>query len=526
MSESDTSDPPKVHVDVWIAVPLRRYLPISDGWRAGPGPEAEAGQPRPPLRYRVQVVHVPSTPSSAHAMPWHEIAHSAVAQLVDLPEVPDPGTRLEETRGATVVDDLQESIAVFAMPVLEEHDELSIHDLICTAFDDALEAANTLLLAVAMAGRDQIHQMARLRSEDIAERVPVYFVETPVGGGRSQCSSVSWLLPRGGLVRTSALLGRDPLPDSEVRDALLDLSHAPPFLAYMDARRDAIDLLHRRGDRRMSAVALGLAFELLTNTLLQHLLWEEQADPYLAHTPFETELKTRVLSQFASRIGGEWYQNEGARRCPVGDALQRIVYLRNRVAHGGEVPHFQEVSIAVDVLVAFERFVGDRLSADEVRTRYPRTAIAWSGHAGLERRGKLTKTVKRLSTSTLEPNWRKAFRVWMFHLLVARGVHPRPPTGNYQVIAELHPSTPDAPRFLLVDVSAQHAQLIQESDLEPGRWQASLAHFQVQRQIELDPMRRGPLRMELFVKPPEPRGPWRPNYDFFPDLDYRLPGAQ
>jgi hypothetical protein len=527
VTENQTEETEPVHVDVWIALPLRRYLPISHGWLSSPEAGVVDGSaPRFALPYRLQVLHVPSTPSSVRDMRWHGIAHAAISRHVQMADLADPARKLDESRGGPVIEGLQESIAVFAMPVLAEHEGLSSQDLICTIFDDVLEAANTLLLAAAMAGRDQMQQMARLRSEDIAEPVPVYFVETPAQGGPSRCTGVSWLVPRGGVVRTSSLIIRDPIPDSELRDALVDLSHAPPFLAYADARRDAVDLLHRRGDRRMSAVALGLAFELLTNTLLQHLLWEEQADPYTADTLFDGELKSRVLRHFASRLGGEWRENEGNRCCPVGGALERVVYLRNRVAHGGEVPHFQEVSLAIDALHSFERFIGDRLAADDVRTRYPRTAIAWSGQAGLERRGKLTKTLRRLSKSMFEPDWRRAFGVWTFHLLVARGVHPKPPTGNYQVIAEYPSSTSDPPRFILVDVSAQHAQLIEESDLEPGPWQHYMAHLEFQRRAEIDPMWRGPLRVDLRVDPPEPRGTWKPNYEFFPDLDYRLPRAE
>jgi hypothetical protein len=121
-------------------------------------------------------------------------------------------------------------------------------------------------------------------------------------------------------------------------------------------------------------IALATGAEVLLDSMLLHIAWEERLTPREAAALFDRSEghSRRVATFFPQRLGGDWDPNG---RGVVGTYFQRLVYLRHRVVHAGHEPTEDELSAAWDALFALEHFLGDRLSTSGVLNRYTRTAM-------------------------------------------------------------------------------------------------------------------------------------------------------
>lgn len=171
---------------------------------------------------------------------------------------------------------------------------------------------------------------------------------------------------------------------------------------YIGARR----ALYVTGDVANGVLLANTSCELLSDTVLALLMWEEGRDPAEVAGHFE-EGKTlrRLASELAPRLGGNWSTTSG----PVGDWYRRVYVLRHRIVHGGFAPSAAVAQDALHAATAVHGFMWERLA--ESRNEFPRSALMTLGREGLERRGLWAGQIKRFSeeVAPTEPNWRDSF---------------------------------------------------------------------------------------------------------------------
>lgn len=162
------------------------------------------------------------------------------------------------------------------------------------------------------------------------------------------------------------------------------------FSSYLDLRREATVQRDFFGNRRLSVATVGVAGEVLLDTVLTALFWEERVDPATCASAFDRSIRhqTRVTKEFPARLRGDWTPNGNG---PVGTYFRKVVWLRNRVLHTGYFPTPEDVDDAFAGLFGLEHFLGDRLAEQQIFRDYPRTAITWIGLPGLSRRRIPTK---------------------------------------------------------------------------------------------------------------------------------------
>lgn len=181
-------------------------------------------------------------------------------------------------------------------------------------------------------------------------------------------------------------------------------------------------LLDHDGDYAAVTVAAATAVEVMIDSLLSVLMWEEHLhDPgapsaVQAAVSFgEGKSAARATSELPPRLGGDWSGPKSHwQRWRSGGAT-----LRNRVVHGGYQPTRAEAQGMVDLAHAFQRFTYDRLTV-KAKT-YPRSTLMLVARSGLERRGRYNGDIKRFdeNEAPLEPSWSEGFSAWHSELVAA-----------------------------------------------------------------------------------------------------------
>jgi hypothetical protein len=289
-----------------------------------------------------------------------------------------------------------------------------------------------------------------------------------------------------------------------------------PFGRYGDLRREARTQRAFEGNRRFAVIALATGAEVLLDSMLVHMAWEERLTPDDAAALFNRNEShsRRVATSLPQRLGGDWNpKGHGV----VGTYFQRLVYLRHRVVHTGHEPTEVEMSAAWDALFALEHFLGDRLAAPGVLNRYTRTAMAWIGESELRRRNRWTRHVQRLTGDDREPNWLDSFaryRLHVDHALDPNAPHPGHDASKIDLYADRLPS--GAIRWIAHDSDTAHAAEVNPHGLVPPE--------NIQRVTALlgrltsdDP---GDRRVMVQFEPllDLDQLAWRPDHELFPEL--------
>lgn len=203
-----------------------------------------------------------------------------------------------------------------------------------------------------------------------------------------------------------------------------------PLMPYAERELDARLALDTRGDYAAAVVSAQTAAEVLVDSLLTLLLWEEDADPADAATLFSEGLQKRVRTHFGTRLGGDWNTRGSG---PVGTWGTFLAPLRNRIVHAGHHPTRAEAREALSALADLSGFVSDRLA--DKRTAFPRTALLVLGRPGLERRGRWGGQVEDFveTHADEEPDWIASYRAWRDRLDEAR-------TGSATPVRESSPA--------------------------------------------------------------------------------------
>lgn len=180
--------------------------------------------------------------------------------------------------------------------------------------------------------------------------------------------------------------------------------------------------LHHEGEYAAAIVSAATAVEVMTDSLLSALMWEEfQSLPGApsakdAAARFEEgKSAVRVTSELGRRLHGDWNSPMSPwQRWRSGGAK-----LRNRIVHGGYQPTRAEADHAIQLAHQLERFTFDRLAARA--NTYPRVTLMLVAQSGLERRGKYHGRIRRFSEQVAphEPSWSEGFAGWHKELIGA-----------------------------------------------------------------------------------------------------------
>jgi hypothetical protein len=178
----------------------------------------------------------------------------------------------------------------------------------------------------------------------------------------------------------------DETEQSNMRVTHSRLLASDPFMLYKERRIDAQYALWSLGQYGECCVQAAIAAEVLFDSVLGMLLWEEcragKTSAEEATEIFSTDLIPRLRGHFHNRIGGTWSFKAGHLR--AWDA--HVATIRNRVVHAGYQPDGDEANAALDTIFQLERFVVRRL-VDRF-SKYPLTSILFVGQPGFERVGR------------------------------------------------------------------------------------------------------------------------------------------
>lgn len=303
------------------------------------------------------------------------------------------------------------------------------------------------------------------------------------------------------------------------------LTSGDVFDTYADMRREGMVQRSHSGNERLTVVLAAAAGEVLLDTVLLHLLWEDQVEPANAATLFARDRSAllRAETHLSTHLGGNWHRKGPA---PFGLYAADVVSMRNRVMHGGHNPTTWEAERAWDALMELEQFIGDRLCSDKAFSQYPRTAHAWLGERGLRRRNRWVRRIRRLLDDPLEPDWRVGFVRW--RRLVDRHLSPQPVApgraGKNRFYFEVEPSE-GTERWVCFDPEAEMAAVFDGSSIATAEMLNSLATMRELLDASTEP---GTARVSLMLDPAlVPPGDllWMPAPELFPDLDY-FPGPR
>lgn len=293
-----------------------------------------------------------------------------------------------------------------------------------------------------------------------------------------------------------------------------------PFATYSELRNESWVQLHHEGNLRLAGLATGVCGEVFLDTVLLHLLWEVGATPEEAARVFERNRhKARVLAQYHEKLGGCWTDKGDG---PIASYLQRVVNLRNRIAHGGHEPSAGDVESAQDAMMSLESFVAERVL--ENVARYPLTAFSLFGIDGLRSRGRYSRKTEAAIQSRAPLDWEGAFARWRYHFARVRGngVDPGATPESLNLVWARYPD--GSVRWFVHDRDARMASAVDGKAMVPEEVVRTLDELRVALEKENPPH---PIYTDVRVEPTrlaEAAGNWVPEYELIPELSIQVPG--
>lgn len=167
---------------------------------------------------------------------------------------------------------------------------------------------------------------------------------------------------------------------------------------------------HSAGDRRASVLSLAVTCELMLDSTLAAMLWEEGQTPSDAAQVWAdtSSITGRVKSLYAGRLGDSWLVDGDG---PVGRWREHIVDVRNSVIHSGRTPSEPESENSGAVASELLTFVSKRLVLKW--KAYPKSMAVLCGpssvakHASTKQRDKVLAELERCSAFAVEfHRWR------------------------------------------------------------------------------------------------------------------------
>ena len=508
---------------VWFFIPLPQPLGLPDGWMSveplNPAELLTASQPTSHLRTSL-VIH------------QHETARSYLADMADLyafaisimhreEHATPPQAHIEEMARTTGADletlRTTRTIAEVAVPGVIPTGEEALLD----ALNAAIEHIRFVQRVVAVATQHAVKLTSRAALPPMVPTFEGNLHETLVHDSEYKLptidSSIEWFIPNPAPPAMFGILQEsfDDEMMQRVSEAAHRISSLGPFVIYADLRREAQSQMHLGGDRRMALVALASAGEVLLDTALLHMLWEEHTSPPTAAEYFDRSVghTARVSRHFPNRLGGGW---DPGSRTPAGQYLRDLVRLRHRVIHAGHEPSEQELESAWASLIDLEGYLGDRLAHPRNLNRYTRTAVAWMAESGLRRRNRWTKRVRELTKDSREPNWIETFKRWRIHVdrsLDDSAEAPGTDVDALMLYADLLES--GDVRWVIHDPTTAHAVVVDPHDVRDTVAIERVADLF--RHVEIESLADRRVASPLGRRPP-PSATWQRDHEIFPEM--------
>lgn len=184
-----------------------------------------------------------------------------------------------------------------------------------------------------------------------------------------------------------------------------------PFVPFLERARVAKREYLADGDYPTTVIAAYTACEVLLNTALLMMAWEEGKTRDETRAWFEARLQfmNRVSREVQPRLGGNWANPP--RKSPMGQ-LEMLSDVRQKVVHLGYLPTEKEAQEALEALHVLEEFVKQRFA--EKRLTYPRTCLLLNGEPGLRRRGLWDPGIQKWieDHAEAESEWGVTYRLW------------------------------------------------------------------------------------------------------------------
>lgn len=496
-------------------LPLPQPLPLDHGAivQSFRNPESAMELARPPqVRSSIKIHQVEV--DSSHDMAVIERVASLAREVAGVDRDGGPSS-------AAPFPSVVASLTV-AEVVVPRSDEASEDD----SLGVAVEAVRHLQRACSLVSQDPVQLLTR---HGLPAVLPVLAVE--LGGADGPTYTIASNLAA---VDTRAMdrlvpVVRPALPFEVVSQAVQQVADGGPFVAAVDLRREAKVLFEHDGKYRMAALTFAMASEVLLDGLLMALLWEEGADPSVAQHMFsyQASLRSRVLSEYSSRLKGSWQKGKGA----VGDYLRDVVQLRNRIAHVGYEPTEAEARRARDASLQLETHIGNRLRSPAIQRRYPRTAVLFCGADRLEAAGAMIRATRRVLEDPNEGIWivqHRQWSDWARRFIEANPTQPGEDPDSIHVIIEV---TESQERVIVVDEATSTAA---EAPSASVWWPDGLQGEIVDRTIAAVRGAESPeypvlIRPETNAIEGDPRLEglrWARDYEIFPERDFRPPNTR
>lgn len=278
------------------------------------------------------------------------------------------------------------------------------------AFDRCIAVINLLITAFILASGDPL--IGRISRQNLYPFIP-WAARNPDGeiiGGPGM------FFP-GPLISTALAFGGSKAPvDHEVMRRLnvylRRIRQGDPFANYLEWARNSRHELDIEGDTAAAVNAAHTAGEILLDTLLYLMAWEEGLSYEEAAQWFEhTGSAGRLRIHYHPRLGGRWSPDDPT--TINGKWVTNVSRVRGRVVHAGYRPAEEETVRALDTLAELEEFTKERLA--HKRLSYKRTALILLGTPGLDRRGLYSGQIKRFveQEASYEEDWIASYRRWL-----------------------------------------------------------------------------------------------------------------
>ncbi len=523
--------PPPIEIPcVWFFLPVPHPLGLPTGWRGQRvrSPLETAALDRPTSgvisSLKVHQVDPSRQPVIADLLDLSEFAAVTMADFIPGSHLPDDeaGSRLRHELEQQAAP-LRTTRTVFEVAVeVTDHSEAAVSN----ALDEAIDHVRHVQRAVSVATEWPVRLIARSTLPPFVPTFGGRLRLTPPGeqpGNPIVSERIVHPIDRSA---PPSALGLAPEPFGEelldgVREAADQFARLGPFQTYADIRREALVQRHFDGNHRLAVVSLATAGEVLLDSALLHMLWEEHVEPAEAARYFDRGVghSSRVARNFPQRLGGGWDAESGS---PAGRYLQDLVRLRHRVVHAGHEPTDSELNAAWQALFDLEHFLGDRLASERNLKRYTRTALAWMGDRRLEQRGRLTNHVRRLTEDASEPNWIDSFA--RYRLNVDKALDPTQsaevsPPEQLVLYVERRPD--GSLRWVIHDPRSLRAAEVDGAEIRDAPGTARVHALLAAAEEGPDP-KRAAMMLDAAVPP---RVAWLPDHELFPELTI-FPGTR
>lgn len=200
-----------------------------------------------------------------------------------------------------------------------------------------------------------------------------------------------------------------PTLDTEDRQKLLHFPTQSPHAApIQNLKNKALTAFRKYGSTQECMAMLGATSELLFNSLIQSLHWEDGLIPEESAKNWKESLIKRIAQEVPHRIGGNWSLDSSS---PYTAWKGTLYQTRNRLLHGGYTPTPQECESAIKSLDDLISYVGILIVQGASLRNYPRTIQMFYPNRVDNHKNKFSHVLE-LSSPDIMRDWTDTFQRW------------------------------------------------------------------------------------------------------------------